>query len=630
MMREIRNSKQIIWMCLLGLILLTACSHDDDGDKPLQMVKTQFGFSLPLKGTRLKNHTRMGGDVVQTDNTFFRGIDDIQLLCFRTGNSDPSSTDRKIGDIIEFKSSDTSDDDITPSAENKDYSQCQEIRIPITTDHFSFYATAALDAPLTTHAQKMQYGIIEKVGLSKGTYQDNSTIRFRPVSICTSTEPLGGSAIGQNLLALLNDLMSTTYTPNPDDNTADPNDPNYKWSTVNSLYLNEAYQRMTQLTTLSSFNVQTMLTTIYRLAQVVLDGNELLVPDNQGMELAQTIVDKIADPENSSILYTEEGVVVVVLNDKYQGFPEDLGLPAGSARIRWDAEQGKYVIPETHTYGTAINVSSLSDYVYPMSLEYQVISDILASDELIIQTDPESDPNTFNDWNDVIDEYNDKNASKSVETSTQSVVMVDKVNYAVGRMAIRVRLDKSGGTINDAKGHEVDITNGFTLKGIIVGGQREVDYDFQPVAGSKTYAIYDSYLNGGTQNVQNRTYTDPADYILGLGTADGAPINLALELVNECHDFQGADGVIAKGATFYLVAVLNPELKMNTTDVNKIFDRDYATDVSISIKSLASATYGLPDLDLPHPAVGISVNLSWEEGLWYDEVVLSRYANNNN
>lgn len=617
-------------MCLLGLILLTACSHDDDGDKPLQMVKTQFGFSLPLKGTRLKNHTRMGGDVVQTDNTFFRGIDDIQLLCFRTGNSDPSSTDRKIGDIIEFKSSDTSDDDITPSAENKDYSQCQEIRIPITTDHFSFYATAALDAPLTTHAQKMQYGIIEKVGLSKGTYQDNSTIRFRPVSICTSTEPLGGSAIGQNLLALLNDLMSTTYTPNPDDNTADPNDPNYKWSTVNSLYLNEAYQRMTQLTTLSSFNVQTMLTTIYRLAQVVLDGNELLVPDNQGMELAQTIVDKIADPENSSILYTEEGVVVVVLNDKYQGFPEDLGLPAGSARIRWDAEQGKYVIPETHTYGTAINVSSLSDYVYPMSLEYQVISDILASDELIIQTDPESDPNTFNDWNDVIDEYNDKNASKSVETSTQSVVMVDKVNYAVGRMAIKVRLDNSeGGMILDAKGQNVNITNGFTLKGIIVGGQREVDYDFQPVEGSRIYAIYDSYLNGSTMEVINQYYPNTADYILGLGTASDQKVKLALELVNNCDDFQGADGVIAHDATFYLVAELDPSTD-TTTDLNRIFDRDYATDVFISIKSLASATYGLPDLELPHPTVGISVNLSWEDGLWFPNVPLTRYTNINN
>ena len=84
--------------------------------------------------------------------------------------------------------------------------------------------------------------------------------------------------------------------------------------------------------------------------------------------------------------------------------------------------------------------------------------------------------------------------------------------------------------------------------------------------------------------------------------------------------------MIAHGATFYLVATLDPNQRVNTTDVNKIFDRDYATDVNISIKSLASATYGLPNLDLPHPSVGISVNLHWEDGLWFPDVPLARYT----
>ena len=44
----------------------------------------------------------------------------------------------------------------------------------------------------------------------------------------------------------------------------------------------------------------------------------------------------------------------------------------------------------------------------------------------------------------------------------------------------------------DAKGKLVNVTNGFTLKGYIIGGQREVDYNFQPVEGSPRYAIYDT------------------------------------------------------------------------------------------------------------------------------------------
>ena len=102
---------------------------------------------------------------------------------------------------------------------------------------------------------------------------------------------------------------------------------------------------------------------------------------------------------------------------------------------------------------------------------------------------------------------------------------------------------------------------------------------------------------------------------------------MALELVNDCADFQGADGVIAHGATFYLMATLDPNPTNDASAVlNKIFDRDYYTTVYLTITSLAKATYGLPNLDVPHPTLGVSVNLSWEEGLWFDDVVLSRYA----
>ena len=66
--------------------------------------------------------------------------------------------------------------------------------------------------------------------------------------------------------------------------------------------------------------------------------------------------------------------------------------------------------------------------------------------------------------------------------------------------------------------------------------------------------------------------------------------------------------MIAHGATFYLVAELDPSLG-GTSDLSKIFDRDYATQVNLTIKSLATATYGLPNLDIPILSVAVSVNL---------------------
>ena len=58
----------------------------------------------------------------------------------------------------------------------------------------------------------------------------------------------------------------------------------------------------------------------------------------------------------------------------------------------------------------------------------------------------------------------------------------------------------------------------------------------------------------------------------------------------------------------------------------KIFARnicwDEETGLPKPINGLGTATYGLPDLEIPHPTLGLSVNLSWGEGLWFNEVEL--------
>ena len=603
-----------VW--LLAMLLMVGCASGSEEVKEVETVQTpkvveaQLNFSLPSRITHRKSvTTRMSGEVVQEgseDDDVFRGIDNVHLLCY---DQYPTETSTKLGGIVDIK---TSGELVNDTVTQDDYALSQGISIPVGTSYFGFYASASEDTetPMTLHERRMHFGVIETVGLDKNTYQDNSGIRFRPVQICNSTDVLGGSVIGHDLLNLLNDLMNITGTEEA---------PNDKWETAGNIYLNETYQKMTQLTTLSSYNVQTMLGTVVKVI------NQEAV-DEQGSQLVAAITAKIAE---CCVTDPDIAAGTLVLKDSLQGFPDDIHLPAGSARIKWNKEKEEFEVPDVQAYGNDLNVTSVNDYVYPMNLRYQVFSNILASEELVIMsgTDEEGRPVApdsiqYKDWNDVITNgYAD--AGNVVQPTTQSVAMVKQVEYSVGRLAIRSRIgiEKS---ICDANGAVVSVTdNSFTLKGYIVGGQREVDYDFQPVMSSRTYAIYDTDLNGGVQLLKRYYYTEP-DYILGLGTPANNTILVALELVNNGPAFQGADGLIATGATFYVVANMNPQEGTNYSSgiLDKIFSKDRATQVNITINSLANATYGLPNLEIPRPTLGVSVNLAWGEGLWFDDVPL--------
>ena len=273
------QSGKIIWVWLVLALLFAGCTT---GDEPggqsvddVPTVRAQFNFALPQRivGKRQTVRTRMTPDIVQETEkeSDFRGIGDIHMLCFDTY---PTENSRKLGSMIEMN---TDKGEEIEQVTEEDYSLRQEINIPIGTSHFSFYARAD-DAP-RTHEERMHYGIIETVGLTKRSYQGNSAIRFRPVQICSSNEPFGGSKKGAALLQLLNKIMSVTV---PD---AAPND---KWATVQNYLLMNAYERMKQLKTLSSQNVELTL--------LALEGTlERAAGEERGSQLATAIADCIGD-----------------------------------------------------------------------------------------------------------------------------------------------------------------------------------------------------------------------------------------------------------------------------------------------------------------------------------------------
>ena len=615
-------------MAMLISLMLQGCAKESSSeggdDAKVEIVNVRFAFSMIPQRSQ-KATTRMDSAIVNP-TALENGLEDARMLCF---NTMPTSSSQKIGEMIEFKNLEDeiiSSDTISGESTGTEVSEFRQVGVPVGTTHFGFYGNAP--GATNTHEDRMKNGIIEVVGLSKSTYQGNSGIRFKPVQICSSVADFGGSAAGAKLLALLNELMAVTSTE------AAPND---RWETVEDMYLNEAYQRMIELKTLSSQHVALMLAKVYKVVSQTPEGEP-------GRQLADAIKAKIASVCTTAPTPTS---TMVLLQEAYQNFPTDIHLPMGAARIAWDETQKKFIVPDVQAYGKQMDIMSMNDYCYPMNLQYQVLSDIVASDTEVALPAVEGGSTLSEQWQQLIDELY-SGASTMVSQTTRSVAMKQQVNYAVGKLALKTRIATSD-NMYDAKGKLVNVTNGFTLKGYIIGGQREVDYNFQPVSGSKEYAIYDTGLNGGPQEVKRHVFTKE-NFVLGLGTAADKDIQIALELVNNGDDFQGADGVIMHGATFYLVANLAPKEGTNYTSgsIDQVFSRDKATTVTLTIeggypdldgdgkpdpglddygrvrplKGLATATYGLPNLEIPKPTVGLSVNLSWEEGLWYDEIIL--------
>ena len=608
-------------MAVLISLVLQGCSKEDAGgiDDSVETVNVRFVFSMLPQQTN-KAKTRMSSDVVQQTG-MDRGIDDARMLCYK---GYPTASSTKIGEMIEFKNHE--DDIISSDTTSSEVSEFRQVGVPVGTTHFGFYGTAS--GYSSTHEDRMKYGVIEVEGLSRTSYHGNSGIRFKPVQICKSEADFGGSTAGAKLLALLNELMTVTS------NEAAPND---RWETANDIYLSDSYKSIIELKTLSSHHVALMLAAVNKVVSHTPEGSP-------GRQLADAIKTKIA-----SVCATAptETSMTADLKEEYLGFPADIHLPVGAARITWDATQKKFIVPDVQAYGKQFDILSLNDYCYPMNLQYQVLSDIVASDSIVSMPTSSEETALSEKWKNLIDSLY-KGASTVVQQSTQSVAMKQQVNYAVGKLALKTRIATSD-NMYDAKGKLVDVSNGFTLKGYIIGGQREVDYNFQPVAGNKEYAIYDTDLNGGAQQVKRHYFTEE-NFILGLGTSSDKDIQIALELVNNGNDFQGADGVIMHGATFYLVANLAPKEGQNyiSGSIDQVFCRDKATTVALTIeggypdtdgdgkpdpglddygrvkplKGLATATYGMPRLDVPKPTLGLSVNLSWGEGLWFDDVIL--------
>lgn len=283
-------------------------------------------------------------------------------------------------------------------------------------------------------------------------------------------------------------------------------------------------------------------------------------------------------------------------------YPQNVGLPDGAAQLKFEGGSFSYI--DSKNIGN-LSYTSMDRFVYPASLYYMANTDIKTADTRL------SDRYST-DWNTCLGLYR---GGGTVTATTQSVALVDPVKYAVGRFDVAAKF--SSDNINDNVGESIAVTTGkgITLDGILIGGQKNADWQFAPLASSEEYTIYDASVTStklGTADIASAIMAQS----LALSTTAGTNVNFALELTNNTGKaFTGIDGIVPAGAKFYLVGKLVPQADKAG---NKVFAQAYNTKANVTISSLAHAYNCIPDLKNPKLELGLSVNLKWTEGLVQD------------
>lgn len=275
-------------------------------------------------------------------------------------------------------------------------------------------------------------------------------------------------------------------------------------------------------------------------------------------------------------------------------YPASIGLPDGAAALRWN--DGAFRVRTETT--TLDNINGIHRYTYPAELWFYTNSGIKTSNTEVKEEDYEGKT-----WESLLTKYND---NTFVSANTRSVAVKNQLQYAVALLQTNLTPIGETQVLYDAKSVEVTNakTNTLPLKGIIIGNQHSVGFDFKPQLPKSDVdarIIYDKEVTTtGTNNT------------LVLQSYDGEKVPVVLEFENKTGNaFTGKDGIIYPDTKFYLIAQLDPAGKGEGDCAGRVFTQDYTTTVTMKIESLANAYSCMPDLLSPRLEIGVQVVTQW-------------------
>lgn len=543
---------------LLSTAGFTACSSEDTftgSSFTGEAVKTQFAINIPVAKSSVNG--RLSQEVVQGQSTpEFRGMSKIKLIPF-SGTPSEGTALPSSGAIV------LGDIDATSGLTNgtKFYGSTA---VPVNTSHFLFYgeATPSGDQTAKTNGAIVAQPEFENGDLAHIAGGTLAGLNFDLQGINTKND-----AIETYLSGVLTNIATSLAE-----------------KAAESAELQLASKNMKNFTVGSSAAILAEVQNIYDMVKV---GGT-----SPNTDIANVITDYFNADGQGKLTYKTDAAGYQVNANSY---PNYLGIPANAAAV--SSADGK-----TFTY-VHTDATDFATYVYPASLYYFVSSAAMTS------TTPQSTSTTIDDWSTYLNSY----TTDPVSASTQAIALKNSIRYAVAQLVYNVKFGAD--EMPDAQNINREVGSNFELTGITIGSQKGVDYKFEQKSGEAAKTIYDPV----TPTVITRTTDNTNFYTLALqsaGSTSGTEsVNFALEFVNNGDAFYGQDGLVPTGGTFYLAGTLNAD---NGTANGYVFKQAYKTTANITINSLKTATYTIPDLRQTQLNLGLSVNLTWEEGLTQD------------
>lgn len=651
-------------IALLSTAGFVACSSSDDvTDAPVnpsydgKSVKTQFAINIatPVTGnpsTRMSDVNTQNG--TSRTNSFL-GMYNIKLIPSAVGPTvtvaNPSysvATDVAISKIISLK--DLSSSEIASDKSSKIYT---DVNIPVGTNNFIFYGTGPFGTTIPT---KLEQGILT---LTDDANVDNTNdIKFQLNTIIDGSNSITAAQTSfinyLNAIANAKAVISGTETA---------------WSSVTeeqNATLHGAYANFTGIgsTGARAGSADAILKTVeqlYNLLSSIPSANTyypfvsaIQTAITKGSSSGITLAASNTDPNNVTLTYS-------MSDTKLTNFPRENGLPDGAMQLSFNNNNFSY--KSSANVGTASDlVFDVSKLTYPAALAYFVNTPARATTAEIPTTGTDAWPTTVNAW-DAAWESSGKYSSwtQTVNSNSRTVALQYNINYGVACLETTFQC-KSGltelednadafGSSTGTNNNRITIpSDGFKVTGIIIGGQTQsVNWDFLNPTTTRDYAVYDRYMAGkdgkndfiyakaGTQSDANYTlvfdnYINPQS-----PSTTQEAVNIAIELENNSDaEFYGVDGKIAKGQKFYLIGKLDPNDNTGTItnsnitwtaedksniparEVTRVFIQDYTTKAIFTINSLKNAYVTIPDLRASKLQLGLSVDLTWQNGLTFE------------
>ena len=263
-------------------------------------------------------------------------------------------------------------------------------------------------------------------------------------------------------------------------------------------------------------------------------------------------------------------------------FPANYGIPEGAVGFWWNGKAFIRLI-------NSVNISLVNpaSYCYPPSLWYYANSGVKTSDSDEVRSGYTQNSAS---WGVILDLYRD---GDTVSGITQAMAIVDQLQYGVALMRLSL----------EAPGSEAaSLIGKCPLTGIIIGGQKDLDYRFMPGTGESRF-IYDNNVKG--LYIGN---TGDATQTLVLQTSVDQDVPFALEFTNTTGVKRYCQqGDILPWCKFCLAGVLKAPAG------GSVFAQDHYSDVKVKVEGLQSAYNTVPDLRSPQLEIGVVTEMRWSQ-----------------